>query len=62
MLTVLTHNIIEQNHFGNILRTSLIHYLTRVIFSAQSKMIDFASTKAIYSSWFKVNFKRVLKC
>ena len=47
MLMVLTHNIIERNHFGYILRTSLIHYLTGAIFSAQSKMIDFASTKAI---------------
>ena len=47
MLMVLTHNIIERNHFGYILRTSLIHYLTGATFSAQSKMIDFASTKAI---------------
>ena len=39
MLTVLTHNIIDQNHFGNLLRTSLSNLGT---VSAKCQMIDFA--------------------
>ena len=39
MLTVLTHNIIDQNHFGNLLRTSLSNLGT---VSVQSQMIHFA--------------------
>ena len=40
MLTVLTDNIIDQNHFGNIILT-----LETVL--AQSEMTDFAMRKSI---------------
>ena len=46
MLTVLTDNIIDQNHFGNIIRTS---FLTLETISAQSETIDFAMKKSIPS-------------
>ena len=39
MLTVLTHNNIDQNHFGNLLRTSLSNLGTVL---AQSQLIHFA--------------------
>ena len=62
MLTVLTDNIIDQNHFGNIIRTS--HYLTLETVSAQSEMTDFAmkkiNTKAIVQGE-NSNFETILK-
>ena len=42
MLTVLTDNIIDQNHFGNIIRTSLSNSR-----KSKSEMIDFAMKKSI---------------
>ena len=59
MLTVLTDNIIDQNHFGNIIRTSLSN--SRNSFGS----IDFAMKKLIPKAivqgknW---NFERILKC
>ena len=44
MLTVLTDNIIDQNHFGNIKGH---HYLTLETVSAQSQTTDFAMKKSI---------------
>ena len=44
MLTVLTDNIIDQNHFGNIIRTSLSNSMKSL---AQSETIDFAMKKSV---------------
>ena len=59
MLMVPTNNIFDQKYCRIIRRTSLCNSRNSFtkIFSNQK-----TSTKAIYSSWFKVNFKRTLKC
>ena len=62
MLTVLTDKIIDQNHFGNLIRTSLSNSTT---VSAQSEMINFAMKKSIprlIVQGKNLNFKRILKC
>ena len=55
MLTVLTDNIIDQNHFGNIIGT---YYLTLETVSAQSETNDFAMKKSIPRFRVKIRISR----